>query len=133
MLVKPCTTTTALDQMPALLSGRQAGLKELVLVNLGLDVGDLGIEHRVEQEGVGLDVAVHDVAVPDVADHVHLRRELALQLLVQIPCSTRLIVGEHVQHGGLVEVQGPESGELPGLFNPREPPLPPLDVADDDQ
>ena len=26
-LVKPCTTTTALDQMPALLSGRQAGLK----------------------------------------------------------------------------------------------------------
>ena len=44
-LVKPCTATIALDQMPALLSGRQAGLKELVLVNLGLDVCDLGIEH----------------------------------------------------------------------------------------
>jgi hypothetical protein len=74
--------------MPALLSGWQAGLKELVLVNLGLDVGDLGIELRVEQDGAGLDVAVHDIAVPDVADDVHLRRELALQLLVQIPCST---------------------------------------------
>jgi hypothetical protein len=86
--VKLCTMTTALDQMPALLSGRQAGLKELVLVNLGLDVGDLGIELRVEQDGAGLDVAVHDIAVPDVADDVHLRRELALQLLVQIPCST---------------------------------------------
>lgn len=42
--------------MRALLSGRQAGLKELVLVNLGLDVGDLGIEVRLEQDGAGLDV-----------------------------------------------------------------------------
>jgi len=77
-LVKPCTTTTALDQMPAFLSGRQAGLKELVLVNLGLDVGDLGIEHRVEQDGARLDVAVHDDAMPDMANDVHLRRELTL-------------------------------------------------------
>ena len=44
----------------------------------------------------------------------------------------RPIVGEHAQHGGLTEVQGPKSGELPGLLDPRELPLPPLDVADDD-
>lgn len=70
--VKLCTMMMVLDQMLVLLSAGNAGLKELVLVNLRLDVNDLSIELQVEQYGARLDIVAHDVAMLDVPEDVHL-------------------------------------------------------------